>query len=376
MTSPDIEAARPVSTEMESKLARCRLIISLIAIAALCIDPTEPTHAPWLGLNRVGHSVDPVVLGVMGAHLLYSLALSWRLLDALVPQGHRPTITTWIDVLFGAAIVTLTEGTSSPFWPLIVFAVMAAGAEGDFRRSLVVTTVSVGIYLSLILIAWHGQANLYMMRPVQLAVVGYLTAYLGKERLSLGAEVHRLAAAKERTRIARALHDGCVQTLGGINLTLESCKELVGTGRAREAIAGLTTLQASINREHDELRAYVRELADVEATTSPRHRIGGTRFVVNADFAGSALLVEQVLQIVREAVTNVTRHARASLATIAVRSADAQVSIAIDDNGVGFTGPEQVPWSMAARVSDAGGIIRVDRDGTPGAHLRLALPEA
>ncbi|TMA46243.1 MAG: hypothetical protein E6J83_06905 [Deltaproteobacteria bacterium] len=61
-----------------------------------------------------------------------------------------------------------------------------------------------------------------MVRPVYLAVVGYLTAYLAQARLSLETQVLKLETAKERNRIARALHDGCVQTLGGINLTLEN----------------------------------------------------------------------------------------------------------------------------------------------------------
>ena len=366
-------AVRP---DMEAKLAHCRLILSTIAIVAVYIDPTAPTLVPAHHLIRGRFAVDPYALTVMSGHLLYSLALYYRLPQRLLPPPRVTIITTWADVGFGALIVAFTEGTSSPFWPFFVFAVVAASATGGFRRSVAVTAVSVGLYLSLILVAWHGETNFYIMRPVHLAVVGYVTAYLGQQRLNLEAEVHRLETVRERSRIARALHDGCVQTLGGINLTLESCKQLLRTGRPEEAMAGLTALQTSINHEHDELRAYVRELAEVEPTLVTPDRHSDPRFVVSADFAGSYALVDQVLQIVREAVTNVKRHSRAHAAVIAIRAADAQVSITIDDDGVGFSHPEQVPWSMASRVTDAGGIIHVSSDDRPGAHLRLALPEA
>ena len=367
---------KPIALTMETKIARCRLILSVIAIVAVYIDPTQPTF-PWLGLKGGEFAIDPFTLAVMTLHLLYSVGVYYACERELVLPSGLARFTITADVLFGAAIVVCTEGISSPFGAFFVFAVISASWHGGFRRSMTVTTVSVGIYLALILLAWHGElVNFYIMRPVYLAIVGYLTAYLGEQRLTLEAEVHQLESVKERNRIARALHDGCVQTLGGVNLTLESCQQLLRAGRQEEAIAGLGQLQASINREHDELRAYVRELADVEPNGPRASRNGHTRFVVTADFAGSAPFVDQVLQILREAVTNVKRHADARSAVITVRAADAQVYIAIDDDGVGFMDPDRIPWSMSSRVTDVGGMIRVARDARPGAHLRLALPEA
>src|SRR2546422_189748 len=197
------------------------------------------THPSVAGPASGGFAIAPYALAVLSAPLLSSLTVCQVVTRGLVSRRRLATITAWCDVLFGAAIVVFTEGTSSPFWAFFVFAVFAAGTHGGFRRSMAVTTVSVGAYLSLILVAWHGQANFYIMRPVYLAVVGYLTAYLGQQRLSLQAQVHQLRAARERNRIARALHDGCVQTLAGINLTLESCQELLRADRGDEALRTL-----------------------------------------------------------------------------------------------------------------------------------------
>jgi signal transduction histidine kinase len=369
------EVWRPVALDMEPSIARCRVLLSIIALIAVYIDPTEPSLLPWLNLGGGRFAIDPKVLAVMGGHLCYSGLVYYVVTRGLVRPQRLANVTTWADVAFGAAIVAFTEGTSSPFWAYFVFAVIASGTHGGFRRSMAVTTVSVGIYLSLILFAWSGHANVYIVRPVYLAVVGYLTAYLGQQRSSLQDEVYRLESARERNRIARALHDGCVQTIGGVTLTVESCKQLVRAGRVAEAEARLTELQASMDREHDELRSYVRQLADIEPSEAQAGGSVDTRVRVRADFGGSAGMVENVLNIVREAVANVRRHARASEAEVSVRTADGQVLIAVDDDGVGFENPGRLPWSMSSRVNEVGGLIEVARDQRPGAHLRLAVPE-
>ncbi|TMA46242.1 MAG: hypothetical protein E6J83_06900 [Deltaproteobacteria bacterium] len=86
--------------------------------------------------------------------------------------------------------------------------------------------------------------------------------------------------------------------------------------------------------------------------------------------------MDQVLQLVREAVTNIRRHARARSAVVSIGAADSHVLITVGDDGVGFSDPAHVPWSIASRVSDAGGTIRVIRDAVPGAHLKVVIPEA
>jgi signal transduction histidine kinase len=367
---------RDFEVDLEAKVARCRLILSAVAIVAVWVDPTEPTLLPWLNLVGGGFSIDWRALTVMGAHFVYSAVVYVALVRALPGRDRIAAITTWADVLFGTVITVFTEGTSSPFWAFFVFAVVAAGVHGGLRRSLAVTTVSVALYLSIILASLAGDTNVYIMRPVYLAIVGYLAAYLGEQRINLQTQVHQLEAVKERARIARALHDGCVQTLGGVNLTLEGCRELLVAGRTGETLAVLGRLQRSINREHDDLRAYVRELADKDTSREVPESPHDTRFHVTADFEGSATFVEQILQIVREGIANVRRHAHADAATIVIRSDGAQVHIAIDDDGIGFQREGQLPWSMSSRAAEAGGDMRVVRDGSPGAHVRLTLPGA
>jgi signal transduction histidine kinase len=74
--------------------------------------------------------------------------------------------------------------------------------------------------------------------------------------------------------------------------------------------------------------------------------------------------VEHILQIAREGISNVRRHAQARSATIEIRTDDGQVHVSIEDDGVGFEA-HTAPWSIASRVKEIGG--RIDVVPTPGA---------
>jgi signal transduction histidine kinase len=53
-----------------------------------------------------------------------------------------------------------------------------------------------------------------------------------------------------------------------------------------------------------------------------------------------------------------------------------ELVVTIDDDGVGIRSDADPPWSIASRVVELGGRLTVDPERTPGAHLRIALPEA
>src|SRR5262249_59659031 len=126
--------------------------------------------------------------------------------------------TMWIDVFFGSAIGTLTEGETSPSFPFFAFAVVAAGLRAGLRQALQVTAASVAAYVCLILFSTRGSAEMYIMRPVYLAITGYLVGFLGQQRLELQDNMRPLQAADQRHRIARHLHANFAQALAGINL--------------------------------------------------------------------------------------------------------------------------------------------------------------
>ncbi len=239
--------------DLERKVARSRILLSLFAIAAAYLVPHDAILARW-GVSGPGEEIAlaPYAVMVLAAHLGYSGTVFTALAIGFVPRGIV-AITTWADVLAATLIAYYSTGPASPFYVFFAFAVVASGVRGGFRFSMIVTAVSIWLYLVMTLIsAPHVTAAdlaVYIMRPVYLAIIGYLVAYLGRLRLNLEAKLNSVERAKERGEIARALHDGCVQALAGTNLTLGSCQELVRRGETSEALTALGELQTSITRK-------------------------------------------------------------------------------------------------------------------------------
>jgi signal transduction histidine kinase len=211
------------------------------------------------------------------------------------------------------------------------------------------------------------------MRPVYLAITGYLVGYLGQQRQDLENEIRQFERAAQRHLIARDLHDGFAQALAGINLRLEGCRRLMASSSSTEALSDLTELQTSVQREYDDLRAYTRSLAGVEAAPLWEDEPTTTQLVVRADLSGSVHLVDHVLQIVREGITNVRKHAHARTANIQITTEQSLVHISIEDDGVGSR-DAVTPWSIASRVKEIGGRMQIVGAQGRGVHLSITLP--
>jgi signal transduction histidine kinase len=359
--------------EMEEKIVRCRLIFSVAVAVAIILDPLQPQLNPWLTIMGSAYPLEPDFLGTILLHVVYSASAYLVFRYRLIAPVPFTWITTSTDVLFAAAIAFVTEGRSALFTPFFTFAIVQSGVRWGLRRTLLVTGASIGLWFAMIVVRTPGGALFYIMRPGYLMIVGYLVGYLGEERHRLQSEVQTLAATEERLRIARDLHDGCAQVLSAVNLQLESCQNLVRAGRTEELLGDLREMQRSVNSEHDELRGYLRSLAGLSpgsgsgVATDPRVR-------VRVDVDASAAVVDQVLRIVREGVTNVRRHADANTAVIHAACDGGRVAISIDDDGRGFSDDTQGPWSIVSRVTELGGSLELGCGDGPGAHITISLP--
>jgi len=280
-----------------------------------------------------------------------------------------------MDVLFGVAVALVTEGATSPAYVFFAFAILAVGCRAGFRVILEMTAVCVGLYFGVILLGGSHGADLYIMRPVYLGITGYLIAYLAQRRLDCELRAQEVETQAERQGIARTLHDGYVQALAAVNLRLENCRKLLDRGRRDDALAELTDLQDGVRHEYDEVRAYVRSLVDLGRRAPTRPMTGDTHCTVSASFTGSGVMVEHALQIMLEGVRNVRRHAQATSTEICARATPHHVTITIDDDGVGFAHGAGVPWTIASRVKECGGEVRIAQAIPRGSHLVVDIPE-
>lgn len=353
--------------DLDLRIAQTRAVLSVLALTSWYVDPV---NGGWFFIDKPS-------LIVLSLHLTYSLVTF-----VLFERGHArlwlPAICTVLDVGFAAAVTALTEGPTSPSWLFFVFAIIAVDCRTGFRAAVLVTICSAVVYFTLLVIFVAGLRNEYLMRSAYLAIVGYLIGFIGEQRTRFEARIRDLEATAERHAIARALHDGYVQALAGVNLRLETCRALIRTERSNEALAQLTDLQKGVTREYDAVRAYIRSLAEVgQIRGSEDHPFAvETMFQVTANFAGAAPVVEQVLQIALEGMRNTWQHGKAARAAINISDADHLIRIALDDDGVGFGNSEHPPWAIASRVSEHGGRLIIGGGERGGAHLEIEIPAA
>lgn len=170
------------------------------------------------------------------------------------------------------------------------------------------------------------------------------------ENAALAAQLQDLAVHSERDRISRELHDGVIQELFSIGMGLESARGLVGIDPPRMAQrldAAIDAIDSTIRdlrnaifhlRPHTAaalgLAAGLVELAreyEVNVLIRPAINIPS-----DLDARVDARVVPDVLHIVREALSNVARHAGPCAVTISAQVACGWLEVAVRDTGAGF----------------------------------------
>jgi signal transduction histidine kinase len=234
-------------------------------------------------------------------------------------------------------------------------------------------------------------------------VLGEVVAGLAVARmdhLALRERLREAAAADERIRLSRDLHDGLLQSLTGIALQLQVSRRLLESDpkAARERLA---EIQASIASEQHDLRAFVNRLkpaphdgsvgwdlsSRLEDACNRIERQWGLRVKLSSQGLNgelSAPVSDDVFRIVHEALVNAARHAAASSLQVDIsRSAGAVfITVADDGHGFSFQGTHDLatlqkfkagPITLKERISALGGDL-VIFSSKSGSRLSISLP--
>lgn len=192
-------------------------------------------------------------------------------------------------------------------------------------------------------------------------------------------EIEHLAKVAERERIARDLHDVLGHTLSVITLKSELAGKLIDRDpeRAGKEIREVENIsRQALSDVRDAIRGYrskglVAELAQAKSTLET------AGLAVHVDAATSMQLPpmqESVLSLaVREAVTNVVRHAKAHTCRLRIEQQNGICRLEIADDGQGFVSVEGNGLrGMRERVEMLGGTL--DRRNKSGTTLTITLP--
>jgi signal transduction histidine kinase len=337
----------------------------------------------------------------LGMALFVVLAILAALLAA--PLWQRGTVTPSPAVQSGAAPTSAT----SPLPPRTVHAVQFS-QRAALGLSLVATVLSAALLFSLAFKPAPTPATDITVARQEIGTLAKLAASSAAQGAELSRErdVRRRAeedaqlkqellaqSVDEKIRLGRDLHDGIIQSLYAVGLTLEAMRPLLKadpTGAERR----LDEIRGNLNAAIRDVRGYITGLApenlrrasfsrSVTALFEQLRADRSARFEINVDDDAIALLsIEQnieALQISREAISNALRHGHATHITLRVHKGEREVGLSIQDNGRGFDATQTRDGghglaNMRARAERLGANLRVASQLGQGVRIIVTFP--
>ncbi|MCW2811919.1 MAG: putative two-component system histidine kinase [Friedmanniella sp.] len=198
----------------------------------------------------------------------------------------------------------------------------------------------------------------------------------------------RISALEERDRIARDLHDHVIQRLFAAGLSVQSTAATVSDPVVRERLTRTvddlddtiqqirTTIFALTDRETAAQTLRRRTLTLVEDLNAQLGLHASVTFSGPVDALLDDSFESDVTAVVREALTNASRHTQASTIVLSVRVGADTLTIAVDDNGSGLTGSGHRSGlaNLEARARRRGGRLELSNRPTGGLSLAWTVP--
>lgn len=216
----------------------------------------------------------------------------------------------------------------------------------------------------------------------------------GVENVRLNIQDRRLAVLEERDRIGMDLHDGIIQSIYAVGLTLEHARLLLkenpdlATSRIEQSISDL-------NNTIRDIRAYIldlrpRQLKDedlmhgIQRLVQEFHANTLVEVTFNGPKEGSLRLSEPqalaLFHICQEALANIAKHARARRAEVTVWTTPERTLLEVRDDGRGFD-MEKVKLTighglsnMETRAVNAGGEVDISSEPEQGTTILAWVP--
>jgi signal transduction histidine kinase len=193
---------------------------------------------------------------------------------------------------------------------------------------------------------------------------------------------------EERRRLRRDLHDGLGPALATLTLQAEAAREWLPTNPDRsnallgEIIAGSQNTLAEIRRIVYALRPPVLDdLGLLSAVHEQARKLSNNDLKIVVDTPESlptlpAAVEVATYRIIQEALTNVTRHARARSCKVSL-FINRHMDITIEDDGVGIPTPHHAGVGLKSiyeRVDELGGSCQIESHPGMGTRIRVSLP--
>jgi signal transduction histidine kinase len=214
------------------------------------------------------------------------------------------------------------------------------------------------------------------------------------ENARLYEQTRQVAILEERERIGMDLHDGVIQSIYAVGLSLELSK-LVLEDNAQEARGHITAAIEGLDATIRDIRSYIMDLQpgriQDEALTEALARLvkeyrANTLVQVNLEVASDIddALADNtrlaLFHITQEALANTAKHAHASSVTVRLTRLHDRVVLIVEDDGAGFDSekiggiPGHGLSNMAIRARALGGDLTVVSAPGDGTRVRAVIP--
>ena len=345
---------------------------------------------PWMGLVYLVFVFLPLLFWVPSPWLNWLASLA--AVAAFVPlhfaffrwRGVRQRALIPAVAALGYAVILVNPGGNT----FVIYAFAMAGVALPLRQALLASAAMLALMAALFLAR--------MPLPFALAYVAMVAAIggmvlggvlLARARARRNAElrltqdeVARLAALAERERIGRDLHDLLGHTLSLVAIKSELAGRLVDRDPAaakrqigevetvaRQALAQVREAVVGIRATGLQAELAAARLALLSADVHLDHRL--------APVALAPSLESMLAMTLREATTNVLRHAHASRVEVELVQSDGELQLLISDDGRGGDiQPGNGLAGMRERITAVGGRLDIDSPPGGGTRLQITLP--
>ena len=205
-------------------------------------------------------------------------------------------------------------------------------------------------------------------------------------------QTQQLLLMDERATIARELHDSIAQSLSYLKIRTTLLNRSLAKSDIQQSKATAKEIKEQLNSTYTQLRELIstfRLTIDNANFGEALHELLDTldkqtsaQLLLDNQLASVALRANHqvhVLQIIREAVINAIKHAKASEITVSCIQSDQSASVTITDNGIGFctdiSKPNHYGLSiMTERAKRLEGQVTVKRTDSGGCQVQLCFP--
>ncbi len=345
-----------------------------------------------LNLWRRDNYDDPALgAAVVGVAVVWTGIALWAYADA----RRRTPLLLGVDLAIAVGAIALTPLAKGPdfnatipgFW---VMGALLAWAihwhwKGGLAAAVLVSAADLGIRLSVDQTIDQGNYGNVFLLMIGGPIVGYMCESLQRMAVERDAAQRAAAAAEERTRLARAVHDGVLQVLSLVQR------------RAGEAGGDLAELGRLAGEQERSLRSLIRQQDTVTAPAGSTLDLAGELERLGTSHAGRVdvatpgtpvpvpeHVAREVVAAVSACLDNVRAHvADEAPAWVLLDAVPGAVVVSVRDDGPGIPagrleeaagdGRLGVEQSIRGRLADLGGSARVET-GSWGTEWELTVP--